>query len=424
MRISELRRERTGDRSRVVATVTWEESERPPLDLYFETEERFAADLACDPHAFLVACVPPALRHGESRIAMDEEICPELYDGLQTAMQLLQHGMGRTTPALRVEARSTSRVSTPRPEARAGAFLSGGADSLAMLRLNRLTYALDHPRSFADCLVVQGFDIDVEDAQAFELTLSSLAEVVHDTGVTLIPVRSNVRDLDRDTAFWMIESHGSALAAVAHAFSNRFRSVAIASTFNLTRLPTLYGSHPLLDPCYGSSALRIHHDGIRYSRLNKVGIVAGWDVGLQNLRVCTRRNHPGLLNCGRCEKCTRTMLELMVFGKLDRCGAFESNDVELSAIKRSIVVSSFHALTFEDLVEPLRTLGRPNLADAVECKVRSYRSWNSGRGWRGVVARLDRQGSGRVVRSIKALDGTRDWSKAARRVLAIRDSRR
>lgn len=423
MRISDIRSEGTRTRPLVAASVTWEESDRPPLDLFFETDERFAADLSCDPHAFLVACVPPALRHGERRIAIDEDICPELYDGLQIAMQFLQHGSGRAAPALRIDARSTTRAPAKRAEAHAGAFLSGGVDSLTTLRLNRLAYPPDHPRSIADCLVVQGFDIDVEDAEGFAFALSSLAEVALDTGVTLIPVRSNVRDLDRDNAFWMRESHASALAAVAHAFSNRFRSVSIASTFNLARLPTLYGSHPLLDPCYGSSGLRILHDGIRYTRLDKVRIVAGWDVGLRNLRVCTRRKHAGLLNCGRCEKCTRTMLELMVLGKLDRCPSFDANDVELSAIKRSTVMSSFHALTFEDLVEPLRTLGRSDLADAVDRKVRSYRAWNNGRGWRGVVTRLDRRGSSGVVRSIKALDSTRDWNKAARRLVGAREPR-
>lgn len=423
MRISELRSDGTVARPRVAATVTWEDSDRPPFDVYFETDERFDADLSCDPHAFLVACVPPALRHGERRIAIDEDICPELHDGLLTAMQLLQHGSGRTAPSLCIEARSTTRAPAEPGALRTGAFLSGGVDSLTTLRLNRLAFPLGHPRSIQDCLVVQGFDIDVEDAGGFEFAVSSLAEVAADTNVTLIPVRSNVRDLDRNNVFWMRESHASALAAVAHAFSNRFRSVSIASTFNLRRLPALYGSHPLLDPCYGSSALRIIHDGVRYSRLDKVRIVAGWDVGLRNLRVCTRRNHPGLLNCGRCEKCTRTMLELMVLDKLDRCPAFEANDVEVRAIKRSTVMSSFHALTFEDLVEPLRTIGRPDLAAAVDRKVRSYRAWSRGRGWRGAVGRLDRRGSSRVVRSIKALDATRDWNKAARRLVGAPDPR-
>jgi hypothetical protein len=423
MRISDLRSEGTGARPRVAATVTWEESDRPPLDVFFETDERFAADMSCDPHAFLVACVPPALRHGERRIAIDEDICPELHDGLRTAMQFLQHGSGRTAPPLCIEARSATRAPAKRAEAHAGSFLSGGVDSLTTLRLNRLAYPLDHPRSIDDCLIVQGFDIDVEDSQGFELVLSSLAEVARDAGVTLIPVRSNVRHLDHDTTFWMRESHASALAGVAHAFSNRFRSVSIASTFMLARLPALYGSHPLLDPCYGSSSLRIHHDGVRYTRSDKVRIVAGWDVGLQNLRVCVRRNHPGLLNCGRCEKCTRTMLELLVLEKLDRCPAFEANDVELSAIGRMIITSPSHALTLQDVIEPLRTLGRSDLAGAVDRKVRSYRAWNSGRGWRGVVSRLDRRGSSGVVRSIKALDGTHDWNKAARRLVGAREPR-
>jgi len=75
MRINDLRSEIRNGRTRVVATVVWEDSDRPTHDLYFETEEEFASALSLNPHAFLVGCIVPAMHFGEKRVAIDAEIC-------------------------------------------------------------------------------------------------------------------------------------------------------------------------------------------------------------------------------------------------------------------------------------------------------------------------------------------------------------
>ena len=54
MKIENLRSEKRGDRSRVAATVIWEDCDRPTHEVYFETEEAFAKDLSCNPHSFLI----------------------------------------------------------------------------------------------------------------------------------------------------------------------------------------------------------------------------------------------------------------------------------------------------------------------------------------------------------------------------------
>ena len=62
--------------ARVSAMVKWEDSGRPPLEIFFETTTEFARDLACDLNAILVAFLPPAPRHGERRIAIEADIYP------------------------------------------------------------------------------------------------------------------------------------------------------------------------------------------------------------------------------------------------------------------------------------------------------------------------------------------------------------
>ena len=125
MKIENLRSEKEGNRARVAATVTWEDCDRPTQEVYFEVDEEFADGLSCNPHAFLVGCVMPALHHREERVFVDGEVCPELRDGLVTAMGLIRHwyyGPGHLL--VQIEAKTRSNMPTARTPERAGSFLS------------------------------------------------------------------------------------------------------------------------------------------------------------------------------------------------------------------------------------------------------------------------------------------------------------
>ena len=160
MRIENLRKETKGENARVAATVIWENCDRPTQVVYFDTSEEFSRDLTCDPHAFLVGCLMPAMRHGEQRIAIDEDICPELRIGLETAMDWICHWYGAPRKPVLIEAQIRVHACPSRQRMeRAGSFLSGGVDSIATLQANRLAFSSQHPRSIRDCLFVYGFDI-------------------------------------------------------------------------------------------------------------------------------------------------------------------------------------------------------------------------------------------------------------------------
>jgi hypothetical protein len=66
MKIKDLRSEKSLNRVRVAATVTWEDCDRSVQEIYFDTVEEFSKDISCNPHAFLFACIMPAFRHGKS----------------------------------------------------------------------------------------------------------------------------------------------------------------------------------------------------------------------------------------------------------------------------------------------------------------------------------------------------------------------
>lgn len=395
MRIEDLRSETRGDRARVAATVVWEDCDREPQELFYETTRDFAADLTCDPHAFLIGTILPAIKRGEQRIAIDAPICPELRNGLTTAIRWFRewsyfdHGVC-------IEAKG-SRHYPQMPAPRTASFLSGGADSLAVMRANRLDYPLDHPNSIKDSLFVHGFDIGGrkdygEERAAYDLALRAASAVAQDAGTTLIPVYTNVRHLYDAVHFWIFQFHGAALASVAHAFSNRITSASIASGFGIPDI-VLASTHPLLEPNYSSTGLRIRHEGILYSRLDKVRLLSEWPAALENMRVCTM-NPVGQLNCGECEKCLRTMLQLLAVDSLDKATTFPYREVTPEMLETITLREKYQDGWYEELVAPLMAKGRLDLVEVIQRKRREFQkhlAWEEERDWKGAVKRFDRE---------------------------------
>jgi hypothetical protein len=395
MRIENLKSEINADRKRVEATVVWEDSDKKPQELFYETAQDFGEDLYCDPHAFLIGAILPAIQKNEKRVFIDAPICPELRNGLKAVSAWFNKWFEKQDE-ISIEAASTVRYpgfQSPR----AGSFLSGGVDSLSILKANRLDFPMDHPSAIKDCLFVHGFDIggipkSGPELASYELALKSLSAIVKDANVTLIPVYTNVRHLMDDVRFWIHRFHGAALASVAHIFSRRLSKVSIASTFSIANIDH-FGSHPLIDPNYSSSNLQIRHEGPTYSRLEKVKLIAEWSVALENLRVCTM-NPSGRLNCGKCEKCIRTMLELLALGKLDESNAFPYQDVRPEMIEDINLTGDYQDAWYGDLVPLLTDRGRFDLVEIIQTKRQEFRkrlAWEEERDWKGAIKRFDRR---------------------------------
>ena len=99
------------------------------------------------------------------------------------------------------------------------------------------------------------------------------AESRQSLGKRLMLVATNLRDTRFGKTDWPGLSHGAALAAVGHALGNRYGTVLIGSSAGYRDL-RFWGSHPLTDPMFTSSRVRILHDGAAFIRDDRV-IAAG-----------------------------------------------------------------------------------------------------------------------------------------------------
>ena len=372
MKLSDFRLLKHDDLVRAAATVHFEECDRPAQEIFIDTEADFACDLAANPHAFAVGCLIPALYFGERRLALDEAICPRLKEGLETVMAILHHWTTGAFQPLTIEAPLLNNAPYTEKARHASIFLSGGMDSLAALKCIMDTYPRAHPGYPRDALLIHGFDIGGVIARGtklhvFERARAAMDQVAADAGLTLVPLYTNIRHLCDDRDLWLNQFFGAVLAAVTHALVPRINLAWVASSYDMPYLHPC-GSHPLLDPEYSSYDLAIHHRDIGLSRMDKLRLVAGWDTAFQNLRVCLA-NVPDKLNCGRCEKCVRTMLGFEALGLLDKTRAFEEDTVDPSWLDAFSITIRVREPFYMELIEPLRKCGRNDLARKIEEKL-------------------------------------------------------
>ena len=376
MIISNLGMVNSSETKLTFATVSWEDRDLPDQELVFEisgsTPEWPQGVDGPSADAFLAACFPLAAVHGETRVRIEGQPCPMLVEGLYTAHAWWTSWGGMPFPVPSIETLGAATRRIPTAPRRAVAFLSGGVDGLHMLMRNRRLYNRDDPAYVHEALFIHGFDIgkrarDPENGR-YRMMLRRLEPVVADLGLRLIQCRTNLRHLPSKPDFWENRHNGAALAAVGHSavFGSAFLFIG-ASWPTTHQVP--WGSHPAIDNLFSSQRITVIHDGSRFSRLQKVRDLARWPTGLAALRVCPASAGPRA-NCGECEKCLRTRLELLAAG-IGETEAFGPS-VTPSEIWNAAVFESIgdRVIFYEDLIEPLRARGYHELCGVLECKMR------------------------------------------------------
>jgi hypothetical protein len=258
-------------------------------------------------------------------------------------------------------------------------LMSGGIDSLCLLRSNHLNYHVQHPARIKAVIPVTMIEhkatSPIEFDQLFEARMTSVRVVAEDSNVRVIPATSNVYWLNFDEYDYGKKTYAAQLSSILAMFSGSFDHGFIASSYDAAYSSKPWGSNPQLDAYYSSGHFRIENAGSEQTRLKKVGIVADWPAGAKSIRVCQNDNAGGS-NCGTCEKCIRTKLMLEALDKLKGCTSFEDDHMDLELLeylKQYEMLSSRDPMHNEEkmyqygLVLPhLRERGRFDLADRLE----------------------------------------------------------
>lgn len=381
MKVGAWREERTGGRFRVSVRVTWEDHERDDATVWFEWPEAFADQVTADANVALIATYPLAMSTGERRLQLDGSVPPRLVDGVRAAMALAVE----RTPTLKPVVLDVRARGTLHAEATGGRdaalCLSGGVDALAALQQNIESMPPDHPARFRRGLFVFGlnsFDFaagEVVPARAatYDSQASRLEVFASGVGLSTIRVTTNLRALYPDFTTWAAVVNNTPLIAIGHAMRSRLTGLAIASTG--LGIETETRQHPFMDGLFGTHDFDVHPVQLMVTRTEKVRRLAAWSEALEVLRVCFLMELPTgpFLNCGRCEKCVRTMLALLAAGgdALHRA-PFSAADVTADQVEALFFTPRIVVGYYDELLEPLAAVGREDLVAAIRRGLRRY----------------------------------------------------
>jgi len=363
----------------VEGTITWEDFDRNPFNLFVQTKEENRDAIWPDPNSFLIGSILTAWHYKERRIRIDGTICPMLASNLEGVFMMMKAWYPKDfgEPPV-IEPTQGFKSMLPYGKGTIS-LMSGGIDSLCLLRSNHLFYPKGHDSRIQAVLPVEMTKKPAEDkeefAKPFEGRMTSIDPVAAKEEVQVLQARTNIWSVNPDGYFYGQKSYASQLSAIISFFSKKFDHGLIASSYDAAYSGKPWGSHPQLDAYFTSTHFRMENSGTEMTRLRKVGIVADWPIGYKSIRVCQNDNSGGS-NCGTCEKCIRTKLMLEALGKLKDCTSFRENyiDTDLLAyletynmLPSSDVLHNAEKIYQYGLTLPhLRSRGRDDLADTLE----------------------------------------------------------
>lgn len=259
--------------------------------------------------AFYPPAVVVGMSGGLERLEM-EPVCSRLLEGGSLAQQRMAERIEGMHPLETLIPGNESLSGNPIRGT--GAFFTGGVDSCYTAWKMH-----DHLQGL---VFVNGFDIPTDASEFSNAVFSRLMLLAKDLGLPLYRMETDLREYTDWYALWGKKAFGACLASMAHLMAGRFARMAIPASYDEETLVPA-GSMPDLDPCWSSSRMEILHHGETANRLEKVAAIREWPLAMKHLRVCWN-NPDESYNCGRCEKCLRTLVLLEMTGGTKGCDSF------------------------------------------------------------------------------------------------------
>ncbi|OAT79720.1 hypothetical protein A6P54_16640 [Bacillus sp. MKU004] len=230
---------------------------------------------------------------------------------------------------------------------KSGQLFSGGVDSIA-------TYIRRKEEDPA-LLSIWGTDVAVNNSKGWEKVKHHILEFSQPRNAANLFIQSNFRSMLRYSRissrfsinWWGLIQHGYALlglcAPLTH--SEGLRTLYIPSSFS-SKFPELpWGSHPKTDNKVKWGETSVIHDGYEITRQEKLGIIADMirnEDPSMPVRVCYKSSTGD--NCGVCEKCSRTIIGLLLEGIDPSNHGLPVNQVILDKIKHNLLEEKWKML--------------------------------------------------------------------------------
>lgn len=317
---------------------------------------RFAARgarLSTRPESVLTYFAPQALVAGADLVA-PAPVDAGWRAGAAEAGRRLAPWVSVDGPVPAVVAPDGDPPAPPPPTGRTGLCFTGGVDSFWTL--------LRSGHEASDLVYAWGFDVTLDDRSRFDDLETSLQAVAAEGGQRLVLLRTDARLHPHNRHVLWGFHHGAALGAVGILLADELDRLVIPPSYPDGALIP-WGSRPDLDPLWSiPGTVEIVHASTPQDRYARIIDLAEEPLVHQHLRVCWEYLEPGA-NCGRCEKCVRTMVMFAGAGTLDRLQTFPTSG-DLPAAVAALAPLPPHSVTFWQALVDDRV--PPELRAAVE----------------------------------------------------------
>jgi hypothetical protein len=218
-------------------------------------------------------------------------------------------------------------IDLPAPEhaPRAISAFSGGVDGTftAIRHKHKLLGNGSYP--LTDVMLLHGFDVPLGKPEAFDLLLQRIRPLVDELGLGMKVIRTNLKEASGQ--YWE-DSFGVQLAACLHNYSHDFNYALMGSGEPYSNIFYPWGSTPATDYLMSGDQMQLVLDGCAYTRTEKIETLRHYPTALKTFKVCWEGSNQER-NCGVCEKCIRTKLNLLAVGVSDAPCFDEELDPEL-----------------------------------------------------------------------------------------------
>lgn len=301
---------RRGEAVGLQAQIASESDAFRPQCLWIEVDRGYEEWIDTSANALLPSATALATAVGED-LRVEGPLSPRLVRGAEQASRLYAEWWGYR--ATRIDAADAAEDGAEGPGT--GLFYSGGIDSAATLHRS-----LDGTigERVTHLLTVRELNPHYSrrtERRAWQRTEAAAAEYE----LPLVALRTNTPSLLRKSMGWT-RAFGAVLAGTALALGPLLSRQLFGATVD-DALPRPRGSHPDLDPLWGTERTTFRQDATELQKGDRVAYLAGEPRALRHLKVCWIPDTPG--NCGRCFKCVTVMTYFSITGTHEWKRAFD-----------------------------------------------------------------------------------------------------
>lgn len=338
--------------------------------IWIDVPEELSADVPGRLDAWLLWALPHAFETQQD-LVLEGAVDAELLRNAHELMEIWARWRPDRRP-IRLQAEPAAETTAGQGPVRTGLFFTGGVDSFFTL-FHHDEMARTHPewreRPVDDLMYVDGFDIPLAATEALAAKHATLGRIAADTGKTFVVLATNLRQTGVRQP-WGRVMHGPALGGVGLLLGSRWREMLLSSWF-CHEDSDPWGSTGITDPLLSTSATRTRPYGAGHDRFEKLAFLVRFPLAIETLHVCWEERSDG--NCGRCEKCLRTLIALDILGVRDRAATFPQEPLDLSRLGEVWKDQPLFVRMYAQLKNHAARAGRADIASAIDARLTRHR---------------------------------------------------